>query len=102
MVLPRRDVTTTGVDPPPICLLCGMAIPWLYDPGLSISLSGSQLLKESQWRKTYWRSKLKHVMVPSHEVEEAYLSNLPQLWACFCRASEFSTVSLRIKSRSML
>ncbi|KAJ5426391.1 hypothetical protein N7465_001461 [Penicillium sp. CMV-2018d] len=59
MVLPRPHASTTGVNPPLI-------------------------LKRSPW-KGIWKSKLDHVMVPSHEIEETYFSDFPRLWACFCR-----------------
>lgn len=39
--------------------------------------------------KEYWKSKPKHVIVPSTEVEESYFSKYPQLWSYFYRASEF-------------
>ncbi|KAJ5396316.1 uncharacterized protein N7487_010619 [Penicillium crustosum] len=61
MVLPHPNASTTGVDPPLI-------------------------LKHGQW-KGIWKSNLDHVMVPSHETEDAYFSDLPRLWACFCRVT---------------
>ncbi|KAJ5167740.1 uncharacterized protein N7482_003334 [Penicillium canariense] len=88
--LKNLGVTTTGVNPPPTCLLCEMEIPYVHDSGIAgcptwdRTPESDQLLK-CQWRG-YWRSRLKHVMVPSIQIEEACFGDMPRLWSCFCRA----------------
>lgn len=94
MVLPHPNASTTGVDPPLVCLLCGMEVPATYDSGIANIYEHDQILKHGQW-KGIWKSNLDHVMVPSHETEDAYFSDLPRLWACFCRVSKFSTRGIR-------
>ncbi|KAI3134100.1 hypothetical protein CBS147330_3664 [Penicillium roqueforti] len=43
------------------------------------------LVQEKQW-KHHKKAKLKHVMVPSKEVEEAEFALYPNMWTCMCRA----------------
>ena len=88
----RRSVTPA--NPPLVCFLCGMIIPGAHNHGLSNSDKNSDLLKDSQW-KSSGKSDPKHMMVPSHEVEETYLSNYPRIWSRLCRASESSTRRLQ-------
>lgn len=86
--------TVEGVNPPPTCLLCEMKIPATYD-GIAGSPRNDRapehrLLKD-QW-SGYWKSSLKHVMVPSIQIEKACFADLPRLWSCFCRASKFKVI----------
>ena len=97
----HRKVSTTGVNPPLICLLCGMKIPGAPYHGIANSDKNTDLLKDSQCKDS-WKPDPKHVMVPSHEVEEAYISNYPRLWSRLCRASEFSIGILREKPAQTL
>lgn len=94
MVLPRPNGGTTGVNPPLVCLLCGMEVPATYDSGIANIYEHNQILKQSQW-KGIWKSNLDHVIVPSREIEEAYFSDFPRPWPCFCRVSKFSTRGFR-------
>ncbi|KAJ5968171.1 hypothetical protein N7501_004419 [Penicillium viridicatum] len=87
MVLLCPYASTTDVNPPLVCLLCGMEVPESYASGIADTYEHDQILKQSQW-KGIWKSNLDHVMVPSHEIEEAYFSDFPRLWACFCRVSK--------------
>lgn len=64
-----------------------MEIPWTGESGIAGSLEYDQSLKD-QWRG-YWKSSLKHVMVPSTQVEESWFGDFPRLWSCFCRGSKF-------------
>ncbi|KAJ5592114.1 hypothetical protein N7537_009018 [Penicillium hordei] len=63
-----------------------MEVPYTCDSGIAETFEHDQILNRSQW-KEIWKSNLDHVMVPSHEIEEAYLSDFPRLWACLCRVS---------------
>ncbi|KAJ5522139.1 hypothetical protein N7527_006254 [Penicillium freii] len=76
--------STTPVIPPPTCLVCEMEIPWMGESGIAGSLEYDQSLKDQC--RGYWKSSLKHVMVPSTQVEEAWFGDFPRLWSCFCRA----------------
>lgn len=84
--------TTTGVNPPPTCLLCGIEIPRSEWRGIANSPK-PELFRKGQW-KSYWKYSPKQVMVPSTELEEADLSDFPRLWSCLCRASEFGNLDL--------
>lgn len=89
MVRPSEDGWSSLAIPlPPICLLCQMLIPETHTGAFAGDPPRNQLLKDRQPWKSYWRSRHKHVMVPSAKVEEADFGDLPQLWSCFCRASK--------------
>jgi hypothetical protein len=88
----RNLPTTTGVNPRPTCLLCGIEIPHLDSPGIANSPK-PELFKKGRW-ENYWSRSPKHVLVPSSELEDAYLSDFPRLGSCFCRASEFGDLDI--------
>ncbi|KAJ5952109.1 uncharacterized protein N7479_010522 [Penicillium vulpinum] len=77
-------VSVSGVNPYPNCLLCGVEISNLCPRNVDPTRSDI-LFKENKW-KHYRKAKLEHVMVPSKEVEEAYLAKFPDMWSCMCRA----------------
>ncbi|KAJ5212361.1 uncharacterized protein N7498_004007, partial [Penicillium cinerascens] len=88
---------TSGVTPPPTCLLCGIELPQFVHSGISNMLK-PELFRKDRWKK-YWKQSPKHVMVPSTELEEAYLSDFPLLGSCFCRANSL-TITVMKESES--
>lgn len=50
MVLPRPHASTTGVNPPLVCLLCGMEVPEIYDYKIADTCEHDQILKRSPWK----------------------------------------------------
>lgn len=79
--------STSGVNPYPSCLLCGLEVfEMMYSPNVNPTSSGV-LFRENQW-KHHKKDKLEHVMVPSKEVEEVDFAKFPSMWSCMCRASE--------------
>jgi hypothetical protein len=90
MVLLRPTIisgnpSTNGVTPEPICLLCGVAITDADDE----SSKEDKSRRRRKWIAR-WNLKTKqHMLVPSHEIEEAYFTDCPRLLSMFCRASEY-------------
>ncbi|KAJ5953868.1 hypothetical protein N7501_008147 [Penicillium viridicatum] len=76
--------STGGVLPRPACLLCGITIPDTHQFGLGKGHC-LPLIQERQW-KGLCKPGVKHVMVPSCEVENTFTSNSPRLWSCLYRA----------------
>lgn len=74
------------------CLLCGVQLLRITDFQQINSPRRIDLVQEKQW-KHHKKAKLKHVMVPSKEVEEAEFAKYPNMWTCMCRASEFYIVA---------
>lgn len=75
---PRRHIaSTTGVNPPLICLLCEMELPYTGNSGIANTGERDQILKQ-QW-KIIWRAY--HVMVPSREVEKSDFPSLSETLA---------------------
>ncbi|KAJ6092226.1 hypothetical protein N7467_004195 [Penicillium canescens] len=83
MVLLRPTIThpNPNTDPPnpePICLLCGVKRKWI----------------------ARWNLKTKqHMLVPSHEIEEAYFTDCPRLWSMFCRANRLIRTVIKEPNR---
>ncbi|OJJ44470.1 hypothetical protein ASPZODRAFT_18661 [Penicilliopsis zonata CBS 506.65] len=80
MVRQYPPVTIETADPPPICLLCGVRIFGPDAPGITDSLHPGVVFREERW-KMYKNTKMEHVVVPSHEVEQAHFPKFPRLWA---------------------
>ncbi|OQD64207.1 hypothetical protein PENPOL_c008G00664 [Penicillium polonicum] len=77
--------SVSGVNPYPICLLCGLEVHgMIYSQKVNPTCSGV-LFRENQW-KHHKKDKLEHVMVPSKEVEEVDFAKYPSMWSSICRA----------------
>ena len=88
-----NNPSTHGCPLPATCLLCQMKIPYTFDDGIVKnrdikSRDESQVLRDREPWKSYWRTSHKHMMLPSALVEEADFGDLPRLWSVFCRASK--------------